>query len=85
MREAVADEAQSALFDVLLDRVEQFLLGDLHLGVGPTRHLDDHVEDAVGLVGKEGDVMEGRQDSAVVLDVDAVLCVSKFDCRYCKS
>jgi len=73
MREAVADEAQSALFDVLLDRVERLLLGYLHLGIGPTRHLDDHVEDAIGLVSKEGDVVEGRQDSEVVLNVDAVL------------
>ena len=71
--EAVADKAQLASFDVLLDRVEQLLLGDLHLGVGPARHLDDHVEDTVGLVGKEGDVVEGRDDGLILLDVDAMV------------
>jgi len=58
VREAVANEAQTALLDVLLDRVKGFLLGDLHLRVGPARDLDDHVEDAVALVSEEGNVVE---------------------------
>ena len=57
--ETVADEAQLALLCVLLDRVEIFFFGCFHLGVGPTRNLNDHVEDAVVAVCKEGDVMEG--------------------------
>lgn len=74
VREAVPDETQLALLDVLLDGVERLLLGNLHLGVGPARHLDDHVEDRLGLVGKERNVVERRDDLAVALDVGAVLC-----------
>lgn len=72
--EAVADEAQLAALDVLLDGIEGLLLGDLHLGVRPTGDLDDHVKDALGLVGEERDVVEGRDDGAVLLDEDAMLC-----------
>jgi hypothetical protein len=72
--EAVADEAQLAALDVLLDGIEGLLLGDLHLRVGPARDLDDHVQDALGLVGEERDVVEGRDDGAILLDVDAMLC-----------
>ena len=72
--EAVADEAETALLDVLLDGVEGLLLGDLHLGVGPAGDLDHHVQDAIVLVGEEGDVVEGRDDAAVLLDVHPVLC-----------
>ena len=60
--EAVANETQTALFDVLLDGIERLLLGDLELGVGPTRDLDNHVENAIALVGKERDVVEGGED-----------------------
>ena len=72
--EAVSDEAQLAALDVLLDGIEGLLLGDLHLGVRPARDLDDHVEDALGLVGEERDVVKGRDDGAVLLDEDAMLC-----------
>ena len=72
--EAVADEAEAALLDVLLDGVEGLLLGDLHLGVGPAGDLDDHVQDAIVLVGEEGDVVPGRDDAPVLLEVHAVLC-----------
>lgn len=71
--EAVADETQPALLDVLFDGVERLLLANLHLGVGPTWHLDDHVEDKVGVVSKEWDIVEGRDDRAILLDVDAML------------
>ena len=54
--ETVSDETELALLDVLLDRVERLFLGDLHLGVGPSGNLNDHVEDGLGLVGEEGDV-----------------------------
>ena len=73
VREAVADVAQTALLDILLDGVEGLLLGDLHLGVGPAGDLNNHVEDPVVLVGEEGDVVEGRDDLAILLDVHAVL------------
>jgi len=72
--EAVANKAQLALLDVLLDRVEGLLLGDLHLGVGPAGDLDNHVENAVALVGEEGNVVEGGDDVAILLDKDAVVC-----------
>ena len=77
--EAVADVAQTALLDVLLDGVEGLLLGDLHLGVRPAGHLDDHVEDAIVLVGEEGDVVEGGDDLAILLDEHAVLCARGVD------
>jgi len=56
--EAVANETQTTLFDVLLDGVEWFLLRNLDLGVSPTGDLDNHVEDAIALVGKKGNVVE---------------------------
>ena len=71
--EAVAHVAQAALLDVLLDGIERLLLGDLHLGIGPARDLDDHVEDAIALIGEKRDVMEwGDDDLAVLFDVDAM-------------
>jgi hypothetical protein len=39
----------------------------LKLSVGPTRNLDDHVEDGLLSVGVEGDVMERRNNLAVLL------------------
>ena len=71
--EAVADVTQTALLHVLLDGVEGLLLGDLHLRVGPARDLNNHVQDAIVLVGEEGDVVEGRDDAAVLLDEHTVL------------
>ena len=81
--EAVADVAQLALLDILLDRVEGLLLGDLHLRVGPARNLDDHVEDAVVLVSKERDVVEGRDDRAILLDEDTMVWIenTRFSTR----
>lgn len=52
VREAVADVTETTLLDILLDGVECLLFGDLHLGVGPSGNLDDHVEDTVVLVGE---------------------------------
>lgn len=45
-----------------------------HLGVGPAGDLDDHVQDGAGLVGEEGDVVEGGDDLSILLSVDTVLC-----------
>jgi hypothetical protein len=73
VREAVAHETESTLLDVLLDGVQGFLLGDLELGVGPARDLDDHVQDPGVLVGEEGDVVPGRDGNAILLEVGAVL------------
>ena len=39
----------------------------------PARNFDDHVEDRALLVGEEGNVVEGREDGAVLFEVDAVL------------
>jgi hypothetical protein len=71
--EAVTHIAQTALLDILLDRIERLLLGDFEFGVGPARDLDDHVQDALALVGEEGNIVEGRDDLAIVLDVYTVL------------
>jgi hypothetical protein len=62
--ETVPHESELSLLDVLLDGVEGFLLGDLHLGVGPSGNLDDHVQDGLGLVGEEGDVTARRRRCA---------------------
>lgn len=45
----------------------------LKLGIGPARDLDNHVEDGLLGIGKQGDVVEGRQGQAILLDVHAVL------------
>jgi hypothetical protein len=72
--ETIANEAQAALLDVLLDRVEGLLLGDLHLRIGPPGDLDDHVEDAVALIREERDVVERGDDRAILLDEHPVFC-----------
>jgi hypothetical protein len=48
-------------------------LTHLHLSIGPSWHLNNHVEDGLLLVGIKGNVVEGRARNAVLLDVDAVL------------
>ena len=73
MGEAVADVAELALLDVLLDGVEIFLLGDLLFGVGPAGDLDNHVEDGLLVIGVQRDIVERRDGHAILLDVDAVL------------
>jgi hypothetical protein len=92
VREAVADETELALLDILLDGVEEFLLGDLdadavlavvvgirmvptylHLAIGPSWDLNDHVQDGLLLIGVQGDIVERRDGYAILLDVDAVL------------
>lgn len=70
--EAVPHVAQFSSLDVLFDGVEGLLLGDLHLRVSPSGDLDDHVEDALVAIDEEGEVMERRDDRAVLLDVDAM-------------
>ena len=45
----------------------------LLLRVGPSRDLDDHVQDRLLLVGIQRDVVEGRDRDAILLDVNAVL------------
>ena len=78
--EAVAHEAQAALLDVLLDGIERLLLADFHLGVGPAGDLDDHVEDAIALIGEERDVVEWGDDLAVVFDVDTMFWRNRSLC-----
>lgn len=70
--ETVADETQSSLLDILLNRIEGFLLANLHFSVRPARNFDDHVENAVVLVCEKRDVVEGRDHGAILFDVDAV-------------
>jgi len=66
--EAVAHVAQAALFNVLLDGIERLLLGNFHLGIRPAGNFDNHVENAIALIGKEGDIVERRDDLAVLFD-----------------
>ena len=73
VRETVANKTQAALLDVLFDGVEGLFLGYFHLGVGPTRDLDYHVEDAIVFVGEKRDVVEGGDDLTVALDEDSVI------------
>jgi hypothetical protein len=42
----------------LLDRVQEFFLGNLKLGIGPSRDLNDHVQDSLLLICIQGNVME---------------------------
>jgi len=71
--EAVSNETQTALLDVLLDGVEWLIFGDFKLGVGPTGDLDNHVEDAIALIGKERDVVEGGDNGSVLFGIDAMI------------
>lgn len=45
----------------------------LLLGIGPSWNLNDHVQDGLLLVGVQGNVVEGRDWDAILLDVDAAL------------
>lgn len=45
-----------------------------HLGVTPPGDLYDHVENSLGFVGEERNVVEGRDDDSILLRVNAVLC-----------
>jgi len=80
MREAVPHKAQLATLDVLLDGVERFVFRDLHLRVSPTGNLNNHVEDAVVLIGEERDVVKRGHDRAILLDINAVI-----NCVWCAS
>lgn len=73
MGEAVANETQTTLFDVLLNGIEDLILGYFQLGVGPTRDLNDHVEDTIVLVVKERNVVEGGNDGPVVFRIYAMV------------
>ena len=75
--EAVADIAKLSSLDILLDGVERLLLGDFHLGVGPTGDLDDHVEDAIGLVSEQRNVVPRRDDLSLLLSEHTVLWLTK--------
>lgn len=70
--ETVADETQTTFFDVLLDGIEGLIPGDFDLGIGPTGDLDNHVEDAIALISKERNVVEGGDDASTVFRVDTM-------------
>lgn len=53
----------------MIRRVQTNLL----LGIGPTRDLHHHVQDCLLVVCVEGNVVEGRDELAILLNVDAVL------------
>ena len=70
--EAITNETQTTLLDVLLDWIECFLFGDLELRVGPTGDLDNHIEDAIALVGKERNVVERGDNGSILFRVNAM-------------
>ena len=45
----------------------------LHLGIGPSWNLDDHVQDSLLFVGVQGDVVEWGDWNSIFLEVDAML------------
>lgn len=45
----------------------------LHLGIGPSGNLDDHVQDGLLLIGEEGDVVKGGDGNAILFNVDTML------------
>jgi hypothetical protein len=80
VREAVAHITEPALLDILLDGIEGLFLGDFHLGIGPSRDFDDHVEDAILLISVERNIVERRDDRSMLFDEDAMLwdVISRF-------
>jgi hypothetical protein len=68
MGKTVADESKFAFLDILLYGIEELVFRDLHLGIGPSRNLDDHVEDTVPLVGEKRDIVEWGYNSPILLD-----------------
>jgi hypothetical protein len=71
--EAVPHEAETTTLDILLDRIERLFLRDLHLRIGPSRDFNYHVQYVLVLIGKKGDVVEGRLDTSIFFDVDTVI------------
>ena len=61
------NEAKSSILHVLLDGVSLLAQADLHLGIGATRDLHDHVEDCLLLVGVKGDVMQEGHELSIPL------------------
>lgn len=45
----------------------------LHLGIGPSRNLDDHVQDGLLFIGIQGDVVKWGNRDSILFKVDAVL------------
>ncbi len=74
MGETVSNDTQTTFLDILLDGVEDFLFRDLEFGISPSRNFDDHVEDAIVLVGKEGNIVPWRDDRTILFDENAVFC-----------
>jgi len=70
---AVPHVAKTTTLYILLDRIERLFLGNLHLRVGPSRDFHDHVQNVMVLIGKEGDVMEGRLNTSILFNEDTVI------------
>lgn len=68
-RAALADEANTTMAAKFMGEAKAYL----ELAIGPAGDLDNHVEDGLLLVGVQGDVVEGGDGDAILLDVDAVL------------
>ena len=50
-----------------------FIPTHLELSIGPPGNLHDHVQNGLLLIGIEGDVVEGRDRLAILLDENAML------------
>jgi hypothetical protein len=58
---------------VIVLSVSRIRIAYLLLGVGPAGNLNNHVEDCLFRVGVKGNVVEGRNWDAILLNVDTVL------------
>lgn len=76
--EAVANKAQPAPLNILLDWVEGLLFGNLHLRVGPAGDLNDEVENTIVLVSEERDIVERRHDRPILFDIDTMVWIEGF-------
>lgn len=86
VRETVAHKSQFSLLGVLENGIQLVLLGDLHLGVSPSGHLNNHVQDGLLLVSIQGDVMKGGHGLAILFDENSVFqCVGSTNSTGCVS
>jgi hypothetical protein len=76
MRETVANISKFTLFDILFDRIEWFLFGNLHFRICPPWNFDDHVKDTVIGISEEGHIVKSRNDATVVFDINTMFLAS---------
>lgn len=73
VRKTIADETWVAFYNFWFDWVHRFIFCNLHLGISPTRDLDNHVKNAPMTIGKKRDIMQWRDNMAVLFDEHTML------------